>query len=310
MPSNKQAPVIDFSNFLSGEPARVKECAEQIRSAAQKEGFFQIINHPITRELQQKTFEQQKKFFSLPLETKLQLDKAQNDYNRGYEVVGAQQFEVGTTELKEGFYVARDLPLDHPAVQNKKFGHGPNLWPESLGAEFRETCMEYLNQVIDLAEKIMQALGIALEIPQQVVDSFCSTPMAFGAHRDFGIITLLLQGDVPGLEVWDEEAQDWYAVPPVDGAYVVNMGNLFARWTNDQYGSSVHRVIHNAPVDRYSIAFNYNGNPDFEIKCIDSCRSKEEKYAPIAVEDAIREKYKEVYKAAGIYKVAEPTKAH
>lgn len=102
---------------------------------------------------------------------------AQNDYNRGYEVVGAQQFEVGTTELKEGFYVARDLPLDDPAVLNKKFGHGPNLWPESLGVEFRETCMEYLNQVIDLAEKVMQALAIALEIPQHYVDDFCKNPM-------------------------------------------------------------------------------------------------------------------------------------
>lgn len=49
MPSDKAAPVIDFSQFLSGEPAKVKQCAEEIRSAAQKEGFFQIINHPITR---------------------------------------------------------------------------------------------------------------------------------------------------------------------------------------------------------------------------------------------------------------------
>ncbi|KAL8737227.1 MAG: hypothetical protein Q9181_001881 [Wetmoreana brouardii] len=255
MPSNKVAPIIDFSPFLSGEPAKVQQCAEEIRSACQKEGFFQIINHPITLELQQKTFEQQKKLFSLPLEEKLKLDKAQNDYNRGYEVIGAQQFEVGTTELKEGFYVARDLPLDDPAVLNKKFGYGPNLWPEALGPEFRQTCMAYLDQITDLAEKVMQALAIALEIPQHYVDDFCKNPM----------------------------------------------------------GASVpSRVTHRAPVDRYSIAFNYNGNPDFEIKCIDSCRreGKEEKYAPIAVEDAIREKYKEVYKAAGIYKVAEPAKAH
>ncbi|KAL8733965.1 MAG: hypothetical protein Q9166_001726 [cf. Caloplaca sp. 2 TL-2023] len=181
MPSNKAAPVIDFSAFLSGEPAKRQQCAEQIRNAAQKEGFFQIINHPITLELQKKTFEQQKKLFALPLEEKLKLDKAQNDYNRGYEVVGAQQFEVGTTELKEGYYVARDLPLNHPAVLEKKFGHGPNLWPVSLGAEFRETCMEYLNQIINLAEKVMQALAIALEIPQKYVDEFCTNPM--GMHR-------------------------------------------------------------------------------------------------------------------------------
>jgi len=57
--------------------------------------------------------------------------------------------------------------------------------------------------------------------------------LAFGAHKDFGIITLLLQGEVPGLQVWDPEVQDWYDVPPVEGAYVVNPGNLLEQWTND-----------------------------------------------------------------------------
>ncbi|KAI4182366.1 MAG: hypothetical protein LQ346_006604 [Caloplaca aetnensis] len=100
---------------------------------------------------------------------------------------------------------------------------------------------------------------MALEIPWHYIDDFCKNPM---------------EGDVPGLEVWGEDAKDWYSVPPVEGAYVVNMGNLFAQWTNHEYGSSAHRVIHRAPVDRYSIAFNYNGNRDFEIKCIDSCRKE------------------------------------
>ena len=75
MVSSKVAPVIDFGAFLSGEPAKVQKCATEIRSACQTEGFFQIINHPITRELQDKTFKQQKKFFALPLEEKLKLDK-------------------------------------------------------------------------------------------------------------------------------------------------------------------------------------------------------------------------------------------
>ena len=73
--------------------------------------------------------------------------------------------------------MARDLPLDCPSVMDKKFGYGPNLWPESLGIEFRETCMEYLNQIIDLAEKVMQAIALALEIPQSYVDDFCMNPM-------------------------------------------------------------------------------------------------------------------------------------
>jgi isopenicillin N synthase-like dioxygenase len=117
-------------------------------------------------------------------------------------------------------------------------------------------------------------------------------------------------GDVPGLEVWDEESQSYYPVPPIEGAYVVHLGNLFQQWTNDKYMSNVHRVINRSDVDRYSIPFNYNGNLDFVIRCIESCRAKpeDEKYAPISVDDYIRQKYKDVYGRVGIYSVAERVK--
>lgn len=239
-----------------------------------------------------------------------------------------QMIEKDTTpDLKEGFYVAQDLPADHPQVVSRKFAHGPNLWPESLGPHFRDTCMLYLNQVTDLTEKVLQAIGISLGYDEHYFDEFCADPMAFykllhyppqpenahplqrgiGAHRDFGVITLLLQGDVPGLEVWDEESQSYYPAPPVEGAYVVNLGNLFQQWTNDKYISNVHRVINRATVDRYSIPFNYNGNPDFIIRCVESCREKaeDEKYAPISVDDYVRQKYKDVYGRAGVYSVPE-----
>ena len=134
--------------------------------------------------------------------------------------------------------------------------------------------------------------------------SLAHSCVGIGAHRDFGIITLLLQGDVAGLEVWDDEAKDWYPAPPVEGAYVVNIGNLFEQWTNDMYISNVHRVVNRSGEERYSIPFNYNGNPDFIVKCIEKCRARaeEEKYAAISVEDYVVQKYKDVYSRAGVYK--------
>lgn len=230
-------------------------------------------------------------------------------------------------DLKEGYYVAADLPSDHPSVVSRKFAHGPNVWPDSLGSEFREICMDYLNQVTALTERVMEAIAMSLGYEQHYFDEFCTEPMAFykllhyppqppnanklqrgiGAHRDFGVITLLLQGDVPGLEVWDEEAQEYYPAPPVEGAYVVNLGNLFEQWTNDMYISNVHRVINRSGQERYSIPFNYNGNPEYIIRCIEACRAKEqdEKYAPVSVEEYVRQKYKDVYGRVGIYSVAE-----
>ncbi|CAF9918065.1 MAG: hypothetical protein HETSPECPRED_003652 [Heterodermia speciosa] len=69
-----------------------------------------------------------KKFFALQLEEKMNLDKAQNDYNRGYEVMYGQMIEKNTKpSFRSGYYIAQDLPPDHPQVLNKKFAHGPNL---------------------------------------------------------------------------------------------------------------------------------------------------------------------------------------
>lgn len=271
-------------------------------------------------------------------------------------------------DLKEGYYVSRDLPLDYPQVVAKKFAHGPNIWPTTMGAHFRETCMDYLERVTNLTEQVMQAIAVSLGYDVHYFDEFCHEPMAFykllhyppqrddahklqrgiGAHRDFGVITLLLQGDIPGLEVWDAEANDWYPAPPVEGAYVVNLGNLFEQWSNDKYISNIHvSHLHLHPFTGFQITntphsvsstvlaatdipshsttmylappptssiypfsrilTGSQGNPDFIIKCIESCRQKEEdeKYAPVSVEDYVRQKYKDVYGRVGIYTVAE-----
>ncbi|KAH3016553.1 hypothetical protein KXW60_007425 [Aspergillus fumigatus] len=143
----------------------------------------------------------------------------------------------------------------------------------------------------------------------------CTEPMAFYQLLHYppqpADADPLQRGDVPGLEVWDEESQSYYPVSPIEGAYVVHLGNLFQQWPNDKYMSNVHRVINRSDVDRYCIPFNYNGNLDFVIRCIDSCRAKpeDEKYAPISVDDYIRQKYKDVYGRVGIYSVAERVKA-
>ncbi|KAL4732768.1 hypothetical protein ACLX1H_001788 [Fusarium chlamydosporum] len=325
MPSTKSPPVIDFSDYLSGDQKRMEYCAAQIREACLTQGFFQIVNHDIPLNLQKEMFKVSKEFFDLPLQEKMKLDKSLNSYNRGYEVMHGQMIEANTKpDLKEGYYVSRDLPLDHPQVKAEKFAHGPNVWPEALGEPFRRTCMDYLHRIMKLTEEVMGAMAMSLGYDKNYFDEFCTDPMCFykllhyppqptdahalqrgiGAHRDFGVITLLLQGDVPGLEVWDEEVKDWYPAPPVEGAYVVNMGNLFEQWTNDRYVSNVHRVINRSGQERFSIPFNYNGNPDFIIRCIESCRNNtdEEKYAPISVEDYVVQKYKDVYARAGVYK--------
>ncbi|KAH8653853.1 hypothetical protein BX600DRAFT_483295 [Xylariales sp. PMI_506] len=298
----KGPPVIDFGDFLSGDELRMQKCAQEIRKACMKEGFFQIINHTIPISLQKEMIEQSKQFFALPTDAKMKLDKSQNKYNRGYQAMASQMIEAGTKpDLKEGYYVGRELPADHPHVKNEKFGLGPNLWPEELGEHFRKTSMLWLEKNIECANHLLQALALSLGYEKDYFNE-----ASLGVHRDFGAVTILLQDGVPGLEYWDDEYNEWASVQPLEGALVINLGNMFAQWTNDLYRSVIHRVINFTGVERYSFPFNFNGNPDFVIKCLEKTREKpeDEKYAPVTVENFIRPQYASTYGRIGKYDVA------
>ena len=119
-----------------------------------------------------------------------------------------------------------------------------------------------------------------------------------GAHTDFGGLTILLQDDAGGLQVWDDNQQIWLDVEPIPGTYNINLGDMFARWTNDMYRSTLHRVINNVSGgDRYSIPFFHAGNSDYVVDCLPGCcaAGEEPKYPPVTVEEHHREMYARTY---------------
>jgi isopenicillin N synthase-like dioxygenase len=120
----------------------------QIHAACQDKGFFQLTNTGISPALQKRILSASKQFFALPQAEKSRLDKKTNSYNRGYEDLGSQMLEAGTApESKEGYYLGRDIPADSEEVKRGAFNTGPNLWPESLGEEFKDVCNEYFEEV-------------------------------------------------------------------------------------------------------------------------------------------------------------------
>lgn len=143
--------------------------------------------------------------------------------------------EAGTSpDLKEGYIVAEDLPKDHHAFLQKKLNSGPNLWPESIDnlEEFKSTCTNYYRAVVSLAKDVLAVIALTLDLDptffNSLMDNTCSTVRflhyppqpadndesyrGVGAHTDFGSITLLLQDEVDGLQVWEKATQSWLDV--------------------------------------------------------------------------------------------------
>ncbi|PYH80965.1 Clavaminate synthase-like protein [Aspergillus uvarum CBS 121591] len=321
-------PILDFSVFYGGDSAAKAQLVDQIRECCLYNGFFQITGHRVSRELQQRVMSCTKRFFDLPLEEKVLVDKNHNTWNRGYELLRSQMLEVGTgPELKEGYYVGEEIPEDHPYFVQKKLNSGPNQWPPTVPdkEEFERTTMEYYHAVFDLAKDVLGALALTLDVSEDYFDPLTDGAVAtmrylhypaqpkdadeklnrgIGAHTDFGCITLLLQDEVDGLQVLDAPTGEWLDVEPVPGAYVVNLGNLFMRMANDRYKSNIHRVINKSGRERYSIPFFFSGNPDYLCECLPNCRQPAEdpKYPPITVEDMVTASYKESYGRAERYK--------
>ena len=259
---------------------------------------------------------QTQRFFDLPLEQKMALDKASSRANRGYEPIKGQTLEAGAPpDLKEGFYIGPEHAADDPRVQAGKFNHGPNQWPALPG--FRATMDEYFGVMLAVASRLMRGLALSLDLAEDHFEGFCRDPMATirllhyppqparaepnqkgaGAHTDFGGLTLLKQDDVGGLQVWDQAAGGWIHATPVAGTFVVNLGDMIARWTNDRYRSTLHRVVNASGRERYSIPFFFSGNPDHQVECIPTCLAPGEtaKYPPTTVEAHLREMYRRTY---------------
>lgn len=110
-----------------------------------------------------------------------------------------------------------------------------------------------------------------------------------------------MQDAVGGLEVYDRPTESWIAVQPTPGAFVVNLGNLMMRWTNDRYISNLHRVINKSGRERYSVPFFFSGNPDYMVECIPECAddARGAKYEPVRVKDWMAGRFIDTYGGSG-----------
>ncbi|HCQ65718.1 MAG TPA: isopenicillin N synthase family oxygenase [Rhodobacteraceae bacterium] len=309
-------PIIDISGMSSPDPAVRRAVGEALQAACLEHGFFYCVGHGVPQGLIDAAMAETRALFDLPETAKDAVEKSLSPCNRGYEQLGGQTLQPGALpDRKEGYYIGEELSSLDARVRAGKFNHGANQWPQGLPG-FEPAMMAYFSALTVVGARLMRGMALSLDLDEGYFDFFTTQPMATlrllhypparpdvpdemgaGAHTDFGGLTILLQDMNGGLQVKDPHAAGWIDAPPIEGAYVVNLGDMISRWTNDRYVSTLHRVINTSGNERYSIPFFYTGNPDTEVTCIPTCLDAGEraKYAPVTVLDHLRSMYRKTY---------------
>ena len=291
-----RVPIIDLGGD-SDDPAIRDRVAREIHIACRTIGFFYVVNHGVPRAMIARAFDAAVEFFDLPVNSKNAIHMRNSFAQSGYEPIAAQALDsqdagaqAAPPDLKESFYCGLELAADHPLSLKKMRGYGHNQWPHEAPG-MKEALVPYYGEMAQLGHRILQMIARSLELEENWFRPYFDPPAATlrlikyppqppgaafnqigaGAHTDWGSITILAQDNAGGLEVRNVEG-DWIDAPPVKDAFVINLGDLMARWTNNVYSSNMHRVKNNrSGGDRYSIPFFMSPQPDAIIEPIPGC---------------------------------------
>lgn len=306
-------PIIDITPFRDGtDPADV---ADAVGQAAAQAGFMQITGHGIPPRVIAGLAEAMDAFFALPLEDKLAVRPPSSAVNRGYTARKTERLShslgiYSPDDLFEAFNIGTQAS-DYPGLDLPEELYPANLWPAGVPVP---GITEWFRCAAALARTMTEIFAVALGLPRDFfrayqrhsmdvlrLNSYQFPPddtalepgqVGMGAHTDYGIVTILWADPVRGLQILDDDGT-WHDVLPADGALLINLGDLLARWTNDRWISTMHRVL--APVDdegrlyrRRSAAYFHDGDHDARIGVLPG--TGRARYAPVTVAEHLAQK--------------------
>ncbi|GMK56763.1 hypothetical protein CspeluHIS016_0306030 [Cutaneotrichosporon spelunceum] len=329
-------PVVDMTDAAHPDAGRRIAVAHEIRAACLNQGFFYVKNHGVPKPIADAAFTQSKRFFNLDEGVKRSVDISKSDNFRGYTGVLAENNDPDNKgDYHEAFNIGLD-PLLAPAASewppsevgaseadtttasSNTLRHGENLWPETsvwTGAdEFKSTTLQYYASVLALGKRLFPLIALALDLPETFFDDKTQHPAAImrllfypgrrdadermpgiGAHTDFECFTILRQDDVPALQVSNREGK-WLDAQCIPDTFVVNIGDQLARWTNDVFVSTRHRVLPTRR-DRYSIPFFFGCDHGVVMDPIPTCVSSDRpnRYEVMTAGDYVHMRLSDIY---------------
>jgi len=307
-------PVIDLAAFRDGDAATRRDVARQTDRTCREIGFLCVAGHAVPRAVSERVYALSRDFFRRGPAEKAQVAQPGPEVIRGFIAQG--QAALATTlgaasppDLKESFSIGPEAVPGEPYYTAPGSGthFAANLWP-AAPAGFRAAWMAYWREMERLSGEMMRLFACALDLPEDhfapSIDRHISILSAMfypdqtvppvpgqlraGAHTDFGTMTILKPDSAPGGLQVRTRAGAWAPVRAPKGTFVLNIGDMMARWTNDRWVSTLHRVVNPPPdaalgSERLSIGFFHQPNYDAEVACLPSCRDADlgAKYPPV-----------------------------
>ncbi len=296
-------PTVDLSGWANGDLAARASIAREIDNACRTVGFIQIVGHGIPQHVIDGLTRAHDEFFGLALETKRRYQAPRPSINRGYTAPRTEKlsYSLGVdspADMFEAFNVGASV-TDFPRLDLDPEIYAVDIWPDETTV-FRQGVTMWYEHAGALARTMTSVFALALDLPSGFFEPYTDhsidvlrmvnyalaqgtviqpDQLGMGAHTDYGIVTILWADPVPGLQILDADGH-WHPVLPTSGSLLVNLGDLLARWTNDRWMSTMHRVVPPTGADgrslrRRSAAFFHDGNADTLISTLEPCRTSD-----------------------------------
>ena len=329
--SAAEIPVIDLAPFFAGTADDKNRVAAEVARAFESFGFAAIVGHGVDHALVRRARAAAHEFFRLPYAEKVRVMLPQRVKTHGYiplgvESVAATLGDQTPSDLCEALVFGGIRFDELPPVNDiEKRYRRDNLWPREPFS-LRDSFTSYYWRIDQLADTLMRISATALDLPEDWFKPYCDRRIStmrvvlypepsndplegqlrYGAHRDYGGLTILHQDRAVGALQVCLPGGPWIDVRAPEDAFIVNVGDLMARWTNDRWRSALHRVV-NPPLDapdsrRLSLVMFTGPNYDAMIECIPTCTNAihPPKYPPVMAIEHTRAKIDQSMISAGI----------